>query len=97
MKKFLRIEKKACNFFKSVLKYFKLAIWPVGQAVKTPPFHGGIRGSIPLRVTKSQYMAIMYKHDSHFFRNAEPELTAVIASDIINFSVDEPRLLQTQI
>ena len=27
-------------------------IWPVGQAVKTPPFHGGIRGSIPLRVTK---------------------------------------------
>ncbi len=27
------------------------AIWPVGQAVKTPPFHGGIRGSSPLRVT----------------------------------------------
>ena len=26
-------------------------IWPVGQAVKTPPFHGGIRGSIPLPVT----------------------------------------------
>ncbi len=25
---------------------------PVGQAVKTPPSHGGIRGSIPLRVTK---------------------------------------------
>ena len=25
--------------------------WPVGQAVKTPPFHGGIRGSIPLPVT----------------------------------------------
>ena len=28
------------------------AIWPVGQAVKTPPFHGGIGGSIPPRVTK---------------------------------------------
>ena len=28
-----------------------LSIWPVGQAVKTPPFHGGNRGSIPLRVT----------------------------------------------
>ena len=28
------------------------ANWPVGQAVKTPPFHGGIRGSIPLPVTK---------------------------------------------
>ena len=27
------------------------AFWPVGQAVKTPPFHGGNRGSIPLRVT----------------------------------------------
>ena len=24
---------------------------PVGQAVKTPPFHGGIGGSIPPRVT----------------------------------------------
>ena len=28
------------------------AIWPVGQAVKTPPFHGGNRSSILLRVTK---------------------------------------------
>ena len=26
---------------------------PVGQEVKTPPFHGGIMGSIPVRVTKS--------------------------------------------
>jgi hypothetical protein len=26
-------------------------IWPVGQVVKTPPFHGGNRGSSPLRVT----------------------------------------------
>ena len=26
-------------------------LWPVGQAVKTPPFHGGIPGSIPGRVT----------------------------------------------
>ena len=25
---------------------------PVGQAVKTPPFHGGNMGSIPVRVTK---------------------------------------------
>ena len=25
--------------------------WPVGQAVKTPPFHGGIGGSIPPPVT----------------------------------------------
>ena len=27
-------------------------LWPHGQAVKTPPFHGGIRGSIPLEATK---------------------------------------------
>ena len=26
-------------------------VWPLGQAVKTPPFHGGNRGSIPLGVT----------------------------------------------
>ena len=26
-------------------------IWPVGQAVKTSPFHGGNGGSIPPRVT----------------------------------------------
>ena len=28
--------------------------WPVGQAVKTPPFHGGNRGSIPLPVTNGR-------------------------------------------
>ena len=27
-------------------------VWPGGQAVKTPPFHGGNTGSIPVRVTK---------------------------------------------
>ena len=29
----------------------KIIIWLIGQAVKTPPFHGGNRGSIPLWVT----------------------------------------------
>jgi hypothetical protein len=29
---------------------------PVGQAVKTPPFHGGNRGSNPLRVTIMSYI-----------------------------------------
>ena len=29
----------------------KKPIWLLGQAVKTPPFHGGNRGSIPLGVT----------------------------------------------
>ena len=32
-------------------------IWLLGQAVKTPPFHGGNRGSIPLGVT-------IWKHSS---------------------------------
>ena len=26
-------------------------MWPHGQAVKTPPFHGGIMGSNPVGVT----------------------------------------------
>ena len=26
-------------------------LWRVGQEVKTPPFHGGNMGSIPIRVT----------------------------------------------
>ena len=29
-------------------------LWFVGQAVKTPPSHGGIRGSIPLRTAIKQ-------------------------------------------
>ena len=48
-----------CRWFKSDCRYHcvqavKTALyrWPVGQAVKTPPFHGGIMGSIPVRVTK---------------------------------------------
>ena len=28
--------------------------WPVGQAVKTSPFHGGNMGSIPVRVTRTE-------------------------------------------
>ncbi len=37
------------RWFKSYCRYH---IWPVGQEVKTPPFHGGIMGSIPVRVTR---------------------------------------------
>ena len=38
-----------CRRFKS---YFRYHIWPGGQAVKTPPFHGGNTSSILVRVTK---------------------------------------------
>ncbi len=31
------------------------SIWLVGQAVKTPPSHGGNRGSIPLRAVDCFY------------------------------------------
>ena len=42
--------------------------WPVGQAVKTPRFHGGIPGSIPGRVTTYGRLAqlgerLPYKQD----------------------------------
>ena len=32
-------------------EYLKFNLWLHGQAVKTPPFHGGIGGSIPPPVT----------------------------------------------
>ncbi len=38
------------RWFKSYCRYHKA----VGQEVKTPPFHGGIMGSIPVRVTKNR-------------------------------------------
>ena len=33
---------------------FNINIRPVGQAVKTPPFHGGNMGSSPVRVTSKK-------------------------------------------
>ena len=38
-----------CRRFKSHCRY---QMRPGGQAVKTPPFHGGNTGSIPVRVTR---------------------------------------------
>ena len=35
--------------FESLILRFYI-FWPVGQAVKTPPFHGGNTGSSPVRV-----------------------------------------------
>ena len=35
--------------------------WPVGQAVKTSPFHGGNMGSIPVRVTTLNLNRTLYK------------------------------------
>ena len=41
-------------------------MWPVGQAVKTPPFHGDNRGSIPLRVTIFIISKNTYRVDKDF-------------------------------
>ena len=46
------VEQLTCN--QQVVGSIPIAssiIWLLGQAVKTPPFHGGNRGSIPLGVT----------------------------------------------
>lgn len=53
------------RWFKSYCRYH---IWPVGQEVKTSPFHGGIMGSIPVRVTtiKSSQMT-KYRYLRVFF------------------------------
>ena|SRR5699024_492618 len=46
---------KSCRPFTRPRGFESLALrhlfWPVGQAVKTPPFHGGNTGSSPVRVT----------------------------------------------
>ena len=50
----------AGRWFKSDIRYHKR---PVGQAVKTRPFHGCNMGSIPVRVTITQKAG----HESCFF------------------------------
>ena len=46
----------------NIYEWFK---WPVGQAVKTPPSHGGDKGSIPLRVSVRKWLRI--KDSESFF------------------------------
>ena len=66
-----------CHWFKSSCRYHfskgdkKLCRplrnleqkWRVGQTVKTPPFHGGNTGSIPVRVT-TLFRAPVWRHSS---------------------------------
>ena len=62
LKKFLKkFKKSTCIIFKSVVLYTSTAdtvsnkrkLRLIGQAVKTPPSHGGNRGSIPLSAAKN--------------------------------------------
>ena len=47
--------------------------WPGGQAAKTPPFHGGNTGSIPVRVTKADTKVSAFL----FFKIKESKKAAV--------------------
>ena len=48
-KKYLQSVGECCIVIKrQANSYDGMNRWPVGQAVKTPPSHGGNRGSIPL-------------------------------------------------
>ena len=42
-----------CGILSKSSRFSDIHIWLLGQAVKTPPFHGGNAGSIPAGVTKS--------------------------------------------
>ena len=48
--------------------------WPDGQAVKTPPFHGGIPGSIPGRVTIAKKQEALNEHPVFFFVDKLPAM-----------------------
>ena len=53
-----------CRRFKS---YFRYQIRPGGQAVKTPPFHGGNTSSILVRVTMSPLQNVRGSTYTNYF------------------------------
>lgn len=58
------------RWFESCCRYHS---WPVGQEVKTPPFHGGIMGSIPVRVTNQKPWNEKFQDFLYFMGNLEKE------------------------
>ncbi len=50
----------------------KSAPRPLGQAVKTPPFHGGNMGSIPVGVTKKKHIRNEYAFLFVIFTSRKP-------------------------
>ena len=56
----------------------QMARWPVGQAVKTPPSHGGNRGSIPLlavhQIADEKYTLPCRLHDTATDKIADGQL-----------------------
>ena len=57
-----------CRWFKSDYRYH---LRPVGQEAKTPPFHGGNMGSIPVRVTKRQIKSELSDGSDFIFAQAQ--------------------------
>jgi hypothetical protein len=73
------MKKKAARSAKKYLAEKKLALYlhseieksrSVGQGVKTPPFHGGITGSIPVRSTTE---SVALQRFPHFTRVSRTE------------------------
>ena len=60
--------------FKSHFRYHfrRRSSWPVGQVVKTPPFHGGNMGPNPVRVTTPNKNELL-KSSSSFFRHSQTD------------------------
>lgn len=58
------------RWFESCCRYHS---WPVGQEVKTPPFHGGIMGSIPVRVTNQKPWNEKFQGFLYFMENLKKE------------------------
>jgi hypothetical protein len=54
-------------------RFFSAIFRPVGQAVKTPPFHGGIMGSIPVRVTNQKPWNENFQGFLYFMGNLKKE------------------------
>ena len=75
----------------SPTQFFINQIWPVGQAVKTPAFHAGNRGSSPLRVTIPIESLIQW--GSLFIRHPRSAKPPCGNSATLRFTADSRRRL----
>ncbi len=101
-----------CHRFESSQRYhgrarrarvLPILIWPVGQVVKTPPFHGGNMGSSPVRVTtenKSEpylpswrWVRILLYFQTISSRQSETEKTEKKMASRIYYEVSDAVLL----
>ena len=90
----------AGRWFESDRRYQK---WLLGQAVKTSPFHGGNRGSIPLGVTiwgvSSVGRASALQAEGHRFEPCTPHHTMSVTQSLLQtffyLRLTEIFLLQT--